>query len=344
MGEEGMVEQTVPEISIDSSEIKTNIGRKIASNDLLFYSERRGPEKFAQLLSQGVIKSPALAVESGEKFVDEYGQKRTVASTETEPNVIFMSLRGPYWSSGSVLVFNAWDTLSDFRFNDSGNTGVRLYDNETDGNPANVEFVANHKSEEFLIIVPNLEEEDKIRRSLINSAKLNMTEDEIDKWLDDRIVTPESIIGISEDWWRQELEQNRGLQRRLKKNAERMASRQKEPSIKARLQELSYSPEVTDDMVALANGTLESRNWTLSKGNVVSMLNSPESTDMAGSEYIIKTTGNEIDQANLKLASHLQIWLKDEFDRRFGDKKDRKATVTSSGEGHSTRIKLKVVG
>jgi len=334
--------------------VETNRGRIIESDDLLFYTDRRGPEAFTKLLVEGKILAPALAKKKGEEFRDQRGEKIPLMSTVNEPNTIYTSLFGPYWGDSCSLVFNAWDTLENFSFYDQGNTGLKLYSRENDDNPADFRFknLENNTETEFLILEPEHEQGNKMRQTFIESMKGTMTPEEATTWLDNHIV---SIWEIKKAAWN---------------NAEALLNQNPEYSVALKSDLQSILDEVHSKTDPLSTEIQRKVAWLLkndnnvnlaewfafrihgfnyfaqdhSSGSIDNFIRSKESADGYSPEWRSqdKTITEPLTKLTQEFVGKMQKWLKQDFQKKYGPKTGRKAEIKSEGPDTNKRMTLTI--
>lgn len=344
------------EIENQESVVKTNKGREVSSDDVLCFTERRGTEKFASLLAQGKIVSPGLARERGESFVDEHGIDRTLLSTEREPYAIYTSLHGPYWPEGFTLVFNAWDTLNDVRFNDNGNTGVRLYNRETDEGPAEISFLDESLEEtrDFLILVPNESIEREMRRYFYKKARGSITGKEQDEFFERHIIKPKVVLEKAKQFTRDVIEENPDIISVIKRQARDVKDKMKDEKFKEAMEKIAQAEGLHDlaveyivhgllgELYALRRSSLTGKFVTLRSSDQQSG-SIPHSITSRYLEYCSTDQEREgVLEASARIGNMMQDLLRDEFQERFGSKKGREAKTETKGEGADARVSLTI--
>ena len=334
--------------------VETNKGREIKADDLLFYTDRRGPEAFTKLLIEGRVSAPALAQKRGEKFINRRGEASPLMSTINEPNSIYTSLLGPYWSDSCSLVFNAWDTLKNFRFYDQGNTGLKLYNKDGDDNPAEFRFKdSENKAEtEFLILEPEHEQGNKMRQMFIESTKGLMTQEEAAAWLDSHIVSIREIKRAA--WNTAEIlfDGNPEYSKAMKDNLQFML---KETESEKDFWHTELRHHLTwllknDDNGHLAewfafrihglNQFAQDHN----SGSTDHFFKSGDSSDLYDPEWHNRdvTISGPLTKLTQEFVEKMQDWLKQEFQKHYGEKSRRKAMVESEGPDNNKRLTLTI--
>ncbi len=311
--------------------IETRRGRSIDSTDLLLYTDKRSVESFVQILKEGILSPGIARMRSGGALLNEKGSNVATQAGYTEPNAIFTSLYGVYWSSSCGVVFNAWDTLSKFRFYDQGNSGLKLYDQESDENPAVLPL-----GEEFLILVPYDKTESKMNDLYLKDLTGNEREEKI-KWLEKHVITvgeikeavlKESILILNENpdykaaiikelnW----LIDNNDVEERYKQIASKILENSEDSDL-AEYFCFGFYPTV----FAWENNGTKSATF---------FFQNEKSSDLTERKYHWSDEREEsrtLSTYEDKLRTRMQKWLKEEFQRKFGNKSGRKATLKKQG-------------
>lgn len=333
--------------------VETNKGRGIKSDDLLFYTDRRGPEAFTKLLIEGRISAPALAKKRGEKYIDERGEERPLMSTINEPNSIYTSLFGPYWSRRCSLVFNAWDTLEKFRFYDQGNTGLKLYNKDSNNAPAEFRFIdSENKTEaEFLILEPTYEQGNIMRQTFIGSTKGLMTPEEAAAWLDSHTVSiweiKRAAWNTAEALFNENPEYSKAMKRDLQFILNEVGSRKDSWSIEIQrkvtwLLKNDNNENLAEWFAFRVYGLDQFAHGDNS--GIDHFFRSAESADSYDPEWLNrdKTIREPLTGLTKEFVEKMQDWLKQEFQKRYGLKAGRKATIESEGPDTNKRLTLTI--
>ena len=333
--------------------VETNKGRVIESDDLLFYTDRRGAEAFTKLLIEGRISSPGLAKSRGEKFVDSHGERNDLMSSVNEPNSIYTSLSGPYWSGSCSLVFNAWDTLENFRFYDQGNTGLKLYDRDNDNTPAEFRFIdSENKTEaEFFILEPDYEQGGKMRQLFLGSTKGIMTPKEAGVWLDNHTVSTWEIKKAAWNNAEAILNGNPEYSEAIKKDLQHILNEvgsNKDPFIIRIQHRVSWLLENANNENLAEWFTFRIFGFDMlgqdHNSDIARFFRNEKSTDLYGSASMNpkKEISEPLTRLNQEFVGKMQDWLKQEFQRRYGLKTGRKAIVESKGPDNNKRLTLTI--
>lgn len=320
--------------------VETNKGREVKADDLLCFSDRRGPDFFAKILVEGRVSSPALAQNR-----DRRDEPLLIAGSKT----IFTSLYGPYWSDSCAIVFNAWDTLRQFRFYDQGNTGLKLYDKDADQNPAEFRF-----GEEFLILSPNDDQDLEMYHGYLGNLMGKDARKEMVEKLGKHVVDIRDIKNAAVEATTTLLEENPEYKSAIKYDLlwrltpeEGYRGMERDDKEKA---SLLLESGTDSDLANFVCFDLDYRANFASRdgghGSATYFFQNKKSTDLYGERYFNKSFDQNYKNLLLKLrvdlSEKMQEWLKGEFQRRFGDKSGRKATLEKSGPPGNERCTLTI--